>query len=80
MVSEVVERDAEIVMPVKDLVGRPRLTPEEAAFRDEMVARLDRMRRPRRDGSDDGEPLPVGPPSGPAPLPLAGAAELDDDC
>ena len=66
-------------MPVKDLVGRPRLTAEEAALRKEMFERLDRMTRRRRRGSDDGEPLPVGQPSGPSPLPLAGAAALDDD-
>lgn len=65
-------------MPVKDLVGRPRLSAEEQALRAEMIAFVERMLRKRRDDSDDDDLSPVSPPTGPSPLPLAGAAELDD--
>ncbi|WP_445193685.1 hypothetical protein ACT009_07365 [Sphingomonas sp. Tas61C01] len=65
-------------MPVKDLVGPPRPTAEERAMRKEMMTFVERMLRKRRGDSDDGDLSPVWPPNGPSPLPLAGAAELDD--
>ena len=66
-------------MPVKDLVGRARLTAEEAALRKEMIEGVERLMRRRRGDADDGDLSPVTSPSGPSPLPLAGAAALDDD-
>ncbi len=47
-------------------------------MRKEMMAFVERMLRKRRGDSDDGDLSPVWPPNGPSPLPLAGAAELDD--
>lgn len=66
-------------MPVKDLVGRPRPSAEQRAIEKEMIERLERMMRKRPGNSDDDDLSPVTPPSGPSPLPLAGAAELDED-
>ena len=65
-------------MPVKDLVGRPRLSVEEQASRKEMLAMIEQFHK-RRGGPDDSDLSPVTPPSGPSPTPLAGAARLDAD-
>lgn len=65
-------------MPVKDLVGPPRLTAEEQALRREMLSMIEQHRK-HRDGPGDSDLSPVTPPSGPSPAPLAGAAELDVD-
>jgi hypothetical protein len=59
-------------MPIKDLKGPPRPTPEELALEAEIEQRLGLPRRRR--GNDDGlEPVPEN--SGPGPAPLAGGAE-----
>ena len=65
-------------MPVKDLVGRPRLSVEEQALRKELLAMIEQFQK-RRDGRDDSDLSPVTPPSGPSPTPLAGVASLDAD-
>ncbi|WP_375422528.1 hypothetical protein [uncultured Sphingomonas sp.] len=65
-------------MPVKDLVGRPRLSVEEQASRKEMLAMIEQFHK-RRGAPDDSDLSPVTPPSGPSPTPLAGAAEFDVD-
>lgn len=67
-------------MPVKDLTGRPRPTAEQRALEKELFERRQSFlcRRPRP-GDDEEGLSPVGPPAGPGPMPLAGAAEIADD-
>ena len=43
-------------MPLKDLVGRPRPTPEQRAFEKVMIERIQRLHRGRR-GNADGSPV-----------------------
>jgi hypothetical protein len=67
-------------MPVKDLIGRPRPTAEQKALEKELFERRQSFLRRRPGPSDDEDGLsPVEPPSGPSPMPLAGAAEIADD-
>jgi len=70
----------DMVMPVKDLIGRPRPSAEQKALEKELSEHRQLFLRRRPDRSDDDDGLsPVGPPSGPGPMPLAGAAEIADD-
>jgi len=67
-------------MPVKDLIGRPRPTAELKALERELSKRRHLFLGRRPGPSDDEDGLsPVRPPSGPGPMPLAGAAEIADD-
>ena len=67
-------------MPVKDLIGRPRVTDEQRALKKELFERRDALLR-RRPGHSDGDDglCPVGPTPGPSPMPLAGAVKIADD-
>ena len=67
-------------MPVKVLIGRPRPTAKQRALEKELLQRREALLRRRPGDFDDDNGLcPVGPPPGPSPMPLAGAAEIADD-
>ena len=66
----------DMVMPVKNLTGRPRPTAEQKALEKELSERRQLFLRRRPDHSDDEDGLS---PVGPGPVPLSGAAEIADD-
>lgn len=79
-ISEAQATNEDMVMPVKDLIGRPRPTAEQKALEKELFERRQSFLRRRPGPSDDEDGLsPVGPPSGPSPMPIAGAAKIADD-
>ena len=66
-------------MPVKDLTGPPRRTEEEEALLIEMHRRMGKPWAPRQGPPDPDGMEPATPPTGPKPMPLAGAAVPDED-